>query len=173
MNIVPSLIVTRFAQLEPGDLFILPCSEGACVAMKVIDPTGDGEMLMVLLGPVFPDGLTHPSLVSAPSATVISFGKEYTLRLPSHAEGWRASPPAPETHCIVVTERGAYVRANFVAAQGLFQPCYLDMGTGIVVTTGTGRLQNFSPPPGHLSFASEWEILTTEKEPRSILTYPW
>jgi hypothetical protein len=91
MKILPTLIVTQFAQLEPGDLFVFPYGEGACVALKVRE--SDEDMLMVPLGPVFPDGLTHPSLVSAPSATVISFGKEYTLRLPSHAGGWRASPP--------------------------------------------------------------------------------
>lgn len=35
MNVVPSAVVTRFAQLEPGDVFIVPDAEQAYVAMKV------------------------------------------------------------------------------------------------------------------------------------------
>jgi hypothetical protein len=53
-------------------------------------------MLIVPLGPRFPDGLDRPSLVGMPAANVISFGKEYVLRLPTRPEGWRLDAPDPE-----------------------------------------------------------------------------
>jgi hypothetical protein len=54
MKVSPSVVVTRFAQLAPGDLFMVPSAEEACVAMKVRDP--DGDSLMLPLGPAFPFG---------------------------------------------------------------------------------------------------------------------
>src|SRR5690349_19313202 len=112
MLVAPALAVTRFAQLQPGDLFILPEEEGGFVALKAAAP--DGDMLLVPIGPNFPDGLPYPCLVAERAATVISLGKEYSLRLPTRPESWRLAPPGPETHCIAVTEEGAFVRASFV-----------------------------------------------------------
>ena len=170
MNVAPRLTVTRIAQLQPGDLFVLPYGDAGCIAMKVRDP--DGDELIVPLGPVLPDGLPHPSLITAPAATVISFGKDFTLRLPSRPGAWRLAEPTPDIHCLVVTEQGVYVRANFVPGQGKYQPCYIDMAAGAVVTDGRGAFQSYVPPPGHKGFAIEWEILTAEAEPRLIFTYP-
>jgi hypothetical protein len=107
MLITPPLTITRFAQLTPGELFLSPFRETSFVALTVVDP--DGDMLMVPLGPHFPDGLDRPSLVSSPGANVISFGKEYALRLPTRPDGWRLMQPDPATHCIAVTEEGAFV----------------------------------------------------------------
>jgi hypothetical protein len=173
MKIVPSVTVARFEQLSPGDLFIYPHGEGSWVAMKVEDPTRDGDKLMLVIGPTFPAGLSWPSLVQAPTATVISFGKEYILRLPSEASGWMAGSPAPDKCCIGVTEKGAYARASFRPAQSGFQACYVDMATGMIEARGTGRSLSFALPPGILTFAVAWELLTSEKEPRVILACPW
>ena len=151
MNIVPRLSVTRIAQLQPGDLFVLPHGDEACIAMKVREP--DEAELMVALGPVLPDGLAHPSLITASAATVISFGKDFTLRLPSRAGAWRSVEPSPEIHCLVVTDQGVYVRANFVRREGRYKPCYIDMAAGLVVTDGRGAFQNYVAPPGHRGFA--------------------
>ena len=173
MEITPDLKVTRFAQLAPGDLFICPHGDVAFVAMVAKDPTEDGEKVMVPLGPVFPDGVNGPSLVRRARTTVIAFGKEYALRLPTHARGWRANEPASDISCILVTENGAYLRANFRPPQhGEFSACYIDIATGLVQTTGTGPQQQFAPPRGLAAFAVAWEIVTTEKEPRMILAYP-
>jgi hypothetical protein len=173
MQIEPGVTVARFEQLSPGDLFIYPQGEGSFVAMKVEDPTRDGDQLMLVMGPVFPAGLTWPSLVGAPAATVISFGKEYVLRLPSDASGWAAGSPSADTHCIGVTDKGAYVRANFLPAGNGFQACYADMATGRIEARGSGRSQSFAPPPGHVAFAIAWQLVTIEKEPRVILACPW
>jgi hypothetical protein len=172
MRMDPKVGVMRFEQLSPGDLFIYPYDEGSCVAMKVVDPTSDGDILMLPLGPMYPAGVTCPSLMHSPAATVISFGKEYTLRLPCRASGWLASPPPFDKHGIAVTEKGAYVRANRLPAENEFHACYVDMATGAVHVSGGGRFQQFAPPPRISAFAIEWEIVTVEKEPRVILAYP-
>jgi hypothetical protein len=172
MRIDPKVAVMRFQQLSPGDLFIYPYTEGSCVAMQVVDPTSDGDILMLPLGPIFPPGFSCPSLIHGPAATVISFGKEYVLRLPCRANGWLIGPPSFDKHCIAITQTGAYIRANCRPPESGFHACYVDMATGVVHATGSGRFQEFAPPPGVLAFAVEWEIVTDEQEPRVILTFP-
>jgi hypothetical protein len=134
----PKLTVTRFAQLQPGDLFIHPYEDGGFVAIKVKAP--DGDMLFVPIGPRFPHGLAYPSLLPEPAATVISFGKEYVVRLP---ESWRSELPPPEKHCIVLAEGGAYVRANFIPRDEGYKPCY------IALLHRTSRAQELRPRMGN------------------------
>ena len=50
---------------------------------------------------------------------------------------------------------------------------YVDMATGMIEARGTGRSLSFALPPGILTFAVAWELLTSEKEPRVILACPW
>jgi hypothetical protein len=140
MLVTPSLSVTRFAQLKPGDLFISQFGEMSFVALAAADP--DGDLLMVPLGPHFPDGLDGPSLVGSSGANVISFGKEYGLRLPARPGSWRLTPPDAGTHCIVAAEGGPFVRANFVAPPN-YKPCYVSFDTGKIVTAGQGRVEAY------------------------------
>lgn len=171
MLIPAGLAVTRFAQLQQGDLFIVPDEDGGFVALKAADP--DGDMLMVPIGPRFPDGLPYPCLIGEPATTVISLGKQCALRLPTRPEGWRLVPPQPETHCIAVTEEGAFVRASFVSPEHGYKPCYIALDTGTTVTSGSGRMQPYIAPRGRMAFAVEWELVTQEAKPRRILSYPW
>jgi hypothetical protein len=171
MLITPPLTITRFAQLTSGELFLSQFQETSFVALTVVDP--DGDMLMVPLGPGFPDGLDRPSLVRSLGANVISFGKKYELRLPAQPNGWRLTPPDPATHCIAVTEEGAFVRANFAPPPTEYRPCYVDLDSGRIVTAGQGRGAAYAEPRGLKAFAVEWEIITHEEKPRRILAYPW
>jgi hypothetical protein len=52
----------------------------------------------------FPDGLRCAMLLAGPAATVISFGKEYTLRRPTRPESWRSEPPPGHVRCIAGRE---------------------------------------------------------------------
>ena len=172
MKISPGVTVARLAQLKPGDLFFHPVETGPFIGMVVHDPTRDGDGLIMSLGPTFPVGAKCPRLVSAPYATVISFGNDFQLRLPSQVEGWASEPPPFECPCIVVAERTAYFRANFSPASMPPQACYVDLATGIILTRGPGQSQVYaSVPPGVAAFAVRWELLTIEAEPREILAY--
>jgi len=173
MEITPKLTVTRFAQLDPGDLFIVPNGDEGFVAIVAEDPTQNGEKLMLTLGPTFPAGTSGPRLVHCAGMTVPSLAKAYVLRLPCQPGGWQANEPAPDKSCILVTERSAYWRANFDSARiGAFRACYIDIATGLVQTTGRAPFQQFAMPGGPAAFAVAWEIATTEKEPRVLLAYP-
>lgn len=171
--VVPTLGVTRFAQLAPGDLFLaLFGSNDSCVAMVAEDPSANGEKLLVPLGPRFPGGIAGPTLISPPGVTVVSFGKNYTLRLPVRAEAWAGAAPPPETVCILVTSSGSYFRVDAGPAPGRHY-CYVDIATGRINLTGQGLSQQYAPPAGISAFAVEWEIVTDEPEPRRILAYPY
>ena len=173
MQIDPDIKVIRFAQLEPGDLFIYPHGEGSCVGMKIVDPTRDGDELLLLLGPKFPRGVAGPGLMPPPTATVISIGKEYVLRLPCRAHAWSAQAPAFDTHCIAIADQKAFIRANYDGGQQVFLPCYIDMEAGRVHAASSSAYRAPSPLQGSPAFALEWELATAAPKPRAILTYPW
>lgn len=165
----PPVAITRFTQLKPGELFLSQQGDASYVALAVAG--ADGDPLMVPLGPGFPDRSDGPSLIGSAGADVISFGKEYLLRLPARPEGWRFTAPDAGTHCIAVTEEGAFIRANFVAKPN-FKPCYVGFETGRIVTAGQGRGSAYIEPHGPKAFAIEWELVTREEKPRRILGYP-
>ncbi len=173
MRIVPALKVTRFAQLEPGELFIFHHTEGSCVAIVAADPIENDEKIPVALGPSLPRSINYPSLIPGIPGAVICFGKDYLIRLPVHANGWLNAPPGPEKHCILVTEQGTYIRANFNLQQNPYRECYIDIATGMIFSEGSGPFQRYATPRGSHAFATEWEITTSESEPRVILAYPY
>ena len=88
MKLATALKVARFAELESGDLFLLPQPEGSCVAIAAVDGDDSAEKLAILLGPTFPYGLIGPHLMPLSGATVISFGKDFAVRLPVQADAW-------------------------------------------------------------------------------------
>ena len=69
MIIRPSMKLTRFAQLEPGELFILLADRQRYHALKTAP--NDGSTYMVLLGP-FSDGMKESYLVDEQPAPVLS-----------------------------------------------------------------------------------------------------
>ncbi len=142
MKISPSVTVGRLAQLKPGDLFLCPVGSGPFVGMVVHDPMLEGDRVIVSLGPNFPPGAKCPHLMPAPQATVISFGTEFQLRLPSQAGGWATEPPSNGRACIVVVDGVAYVRANFAPVSTPPKLCCVDLTTGAVLTRGSGYFKN-------------------------------
>ena len=173
MKVVPALTITRFAQLAAGDLFLAPLGgDDSCVAIVAEDPTQNGQKSLVPLGPSFPGRTGGPTLISPPGMTVVSFGKNYVLRLPVRAKGWSASAPPPGTIGILATDSGRYFRADAGPSPGVLFG-YIDIATGRIHTSGQGTFQQYAPPTGIHAFAIEWEIVTNEPEPRSILAYPF
>jgi hypothetical protein len=86
MEITPKLTVTRFAQLDPGDLFIVPNGDEALVAIVAEDPTQNGEKLMLTLGPNIPSRYkwTEPRTLRRHDRSVASKG----IRAPASMSAW-------------------------------------------------------------------------------------
>jgi hypothetical protein len=169
MDITPKLKVDRFAQLASGDLFIFTHENGSCVALKVEDPANDGDKLILPLGPTFPAKIICPTLVGPQSMTVISFERDYILQLPPQASGWLTNEPSPDKHCLVVTDNGIYIRANWSRPDEPFRACYVDIKSGSI----RANASQYAKPVGTPAYAIEWALLTNEKDPRAILSYPF
>jgi len=172
VEIVPPLRTARPAQRSAGDLFIFPHDKGFSVALTVKDPA-DNCLTVLPLGPVFPAGLVCPTFTNFQVETAISFGKEYTLRLPPGTRGWVAAEPATEIPSFLVSEDGCLMRAYFDQGGGL-KPCYVTLPESQILTsTESAAWPPYRKPRNIAAYAVEWEILTAEKEPRIILKYPF
>lgn len=173
MKIAPALKTVRFTELDSGDLFLLPRPEGSRVATVAMEGDTFDDKLAILLGPTFPYGLTGPHLMPLGGVTIISFGKDFAVRLPVQADAWFETAPPKETHCLLVTDQGVYIRANFANHIQQFAPCYIELATGHVCVGGSGGARRYTPPTGVGAFAVRWEIVTAEARPRTILSYPY
>ena len=168
MDITPTVRVDRFAQIAPGDICILDYDGTTGIALKVEDPASFGDKLILPLGPPFPPGAVGPTLMAERNATVISFGKDYTLQLPVGPDGWTGTEPPPATSCVVLAGEGVYLRANFARQGHEFQGCYVELRTGRILSGAHA----YRRPPGIRAYAVKWSLLTNEKEPRVILSHP-
>jgi hypothetical protein len=174
MDITPKLRATRFAQLDPGDLFISYDDTGSYVAIAVTDPTNDGDKLALLLGPTCPQYLQFPALTSLRfNAPAISFGKDYLLRLPSSTTGWLAAEPSADRHCLVLTDDDElYIRSSYTTYDRRMLTCYIGLHNGLILTASSAFQSQYSRPRGICAYAVEWIFSTNEKEPRTILSLP-
>lgn len=173
MEIAPKLTATRFAPLDPGDLFICHDGTGSYVAITVTDPTSDGDKLALLLCPPSAQGIGLPTLTGLPPDTLaISFGKNYLLRLPCDTTGWLTAEPSRDRHCLVLQDEKLYIRGFFPKYGVGLLPCYVGIKDGLILTAGSGPRSEFTRPRGNCAYATEWVFLTMEKEPRVILSFP-
>ena len=63
VTVEPRLRACRFSQLSAGDLFVFMHGSGSCMALKVVDPTGNDDPLIMPFGPAFPGELDGPYLL--------------------------------------------------------------------------------------------------------------
>jgi hypothetical protein len=178
MEILMKPKIMRFSQTEPGDLFIYEHSNGTSVALTVWCPIHD-EKLAVVIGPNLPDDKQWQTLIIGPESHVISFDKNFCIRLPSRPRGWRTSEPPPNVHCFLVMASGEiFLRADYRTGSQLtsgtpnrFMPCYISLDTGKIASNPQNR--DYIAPTGYRAFAIEWEIISNETLPRTILSFPF
>jgi hypothetical protein len=171
MKVVPDLIVTRYAQLKAGELFLYSHEKGLSVAIAAANPVELGDLYIVTLGPKFPPTMTGPTIHSPNgSSSLLSYGGEYVLRLPAGSQAWSSEPPAAGLPCVAVAQEDTYIRANAAPPGRGFHPCYVSAKQGRIL--GSGTVMQYFPLRDPI-FALEWEILTTEEKPRTILSCPF
>jgi hypothetical protein len=174
MEVTPTLKATRFSQLKPGELFMFANKSSSGVALAAADPTRDGEMVMIPLGPELPLEIIV-RILDSQQMDVLSFGTDYEVRLPADPRGWSIQAPPAEKPCFVLaaglSEPKLFLRANF-SPDAEFRPCYIDIREGRILASTSQLRPAFLTPPSIFGYAVDWAILTKETEPRVILSYP-
>jgi hypothetical protein len=173
----PKLRASRFAQIKPGELFILVRRSQRYVGLKAHDCTcaaGDeGEHLLLPIGPSLPDGMTFPTLINDPAATVVSFGQDYIVRLPTGPGDWFDDEPPEAVFALALTEDSIFLRCNFSPVPGHFRACYVNLSDGEICGVGSGSNAHYIAPPGIKAYATRWELETDENPRRTVLSYPF
>jgi hypothetical protein len=141
---IPKVRIDRFTQLDPGDVFVY------------LDDEANGEQLILPLGPTYPPGTGGPRLVMPEGFTVISYGKDYILRLPSATDAWSQRAPADDVVCIAVTSDETFFRGN-CSPLGEFVTCFVRASDGRVLYQRMPSIM-----PSIMAYALKWEIAAKE-----------
>jgi hypothetical protein len=165
VELVPPVTVARFEEIEPGGLFVQFDGRSQCIGLKTARPPDGDRNQFVLLGPEFPDGISESFLVPWESATVVSFGKNYSLLLPSDPSAWFLDGPKRTPVCIAASGNRAYVCTNGGSSPRDFTPCFVEFETGAIIQR---RL------PTDAAYTLHWQISLLHRHipPRTILSYP-
>jgi len=78
--------------------------------------------------------------------------------------------PGADLPCIAVAQGDIYIRANCAPPGQEFGPCYVAVKEGKII--GSSELRKYFELRDPL-FALEWQIVTTEEKPRTILSCPF
>jgi hypothetical protein len=164
MDIVPSIRVTRFEQLEPGDLFIYVDERQKFYALKTQKPSDHERSLMVLLGPTFIEGIKGSWLAPWQPSTVLSLGKNFAILPSLDPASWSLNGPSRDTVCLAIADENVYICTNGSERPERYIECFVDTRTGAILE---GR------PPRIAVFTGMWEIavLGINHPPRTILKF--
>jgi hypothetical protein len=163
MEIVPPVRVTRFEQLEPGELFIYIDRNHTFYALRTLPPATGDKSTMVVLGPSFPE--QESFLLPWQPVTVLSLGKDFAIVPSLDPSSWSMDGPSRDPVCLAIADGAAYICTNGGLPSQRYFACFVDVKTGAIVE---GRL------PGYAVFTGSWEIamLSATHPPRAILKYP-
>ena len=164
MEIVPPVTVARFEKLEPGDLFLYTHDSGSSVALKTGpllegDPSG-----LVLLGPTFPHEMKESFILPWQQTTVVSFGKSYSLILPTDPTSWFLSGDKRKPVCLAVSGSEVYVCTNGGISPVHFLQCFVELRTGKFIANCL---------PGIVAYTNHWKIVIphTDASAHAIIKY--
>jgi hypothetical protein len=172
VKITPSLKVRRSAKLNAGDLFLFGGPGARWVGIAVHDGIEDNGLLLPI-GPTLPGPMKFPTLLDDRGATVISFGSDYVVQLPTDPSAWSVEDPPVETSSLAITEESVFLRCNYAREPDQFSPCFVDLANGEICISGKGRGAAFTRPGGISAFTTQWSFLTAEDSPRKIIGHPF
>jgi hypothetical protein len=162
MEIIPAARAVRYEQLESGELFFF--LEGSTYALKTRQQNDGDRNKMVLLGPSFLDG-GGSFLLGWQATTVLSFGKDCSILLPTEPTVWAPRPLNRSQVWLAIGEERTFICTNGGPSPQLYVPCFVDVKTGEIVEQGVR---------GSVIFTNTWEIavLSANHPPRTILKFP-
>jgi hypothetical protein len=163
MKLIPTLRVTRFEQLEPGDLFMLFSGEERFYALKTFPAKGGDDARMVVLGPRFVAGDDESFLLSWQASTVLSYGGGFSIVPSTRPEDWFESGDRRVSVCLAVADEQAYLCTNGGSSRSAYVPRFVNLATGAVER--------------HLSnavFTAHWRIdmAFADRPPPTLLEFP-
>jgi hypothetical protein len=165
MDIFPKMRVTRFEQLNPGDLFLCLGRDENFYALKTAKQANRDESEMVLLGPTFVHGLAESFILPWDTVTVLSLGTEFTIQLSSDPSVWSPTGPSRKPVCLAITDEATYICTNGAEGPHRHLPCYVDMKTGAILERRV---------PGIPAYTNTWQITVFGPGDlsRTIIKYP-
>jgi hypothetical protein len=148
MEVFPSARVCRFEQVQPGDLFVYLGQQNS-YAIKTEKPINGDRSKVVMLGPKFPYEADEALILPWQAATVISYGRDFFVSLPTDPGAWFESGSTREPVCLALHEGKAFVCANGGPSPRHFFQCYVELGSGKVIE------DRFSGA----AYTNRWEII--------------
>ena len=147
MMLFPKPRLTRFAQLQPGGLFLMFGERHRMYGLKTAPV--DGDHLIVTLGPFQGE---HPEshVTDDQHVPVLAYDKAFCVLLPTESSAWSLdgdvrTPPVYLALC----EETIYVCTNASRSASGYTPCFVDISSGHALE----RL------PSRAVFTNAWEIV--------------
>jgi hypothetical protein len=165
MEIIPPLRMTPFSEVQPGDLFLFLDGRSQFYALKTLPPKSGSKVTMVMLGPSFLADVNESFLLPFDPAEVLSFGKDFSILLPTQATDWVWSSRDRTPVWLGVAGSDLFICANSGESPQDYYPCFVNVRTGEIVKRSL---------PGVSVYTNKWEIavLRANHPPRTILKYP-
>lgn len=164
MQVAPEVSVMRSEQLQPADLFILLGQSSPCYALKTAKSANSQRSEMVLLGPTFPHNIKESVIVPWDAATVVSYGQNYSVLLPTEPSAWFEDGDTRAPACLAISGDDVFICTNGAESAVRFFQCFVNLRTGEILEN---RL------PGVRAFTRSWEIVAdgAGRELCSLLRY--
>jgi hypothetical protein len=162
LDVIPRLRSARFEQLDPGDLFIYLDGGLKSYALKT-EPRGDRSG-MVMLGPTFFRNIQESFLVSWQPATVLCFGRDFSIFPSTDPADWALNGNTRSPVCLAVAGEQIFICTNGGSSPQDHHPSYVNVDNGEIID-------------GHLPsavFTRSWRlsVLGDQHPPCVLLSYP-
>lgn len=164
MDISPSARAIRFHSVEAGELFVYFEKGEVGYGIKTA-PVG-GDSCFVTLGPTFDGPVRESTLAIERSMTVVSFGTNFSIVLPTDPAAWSEQVGSDRSSVwLAVAGDHVLICTNLSQYAGSYRAGFLNAQSGELLT-GLGS--------GAVAFTNNWEIVVSQSNhsTRTLLKYP-
>lgn len=150
MKTYPKIKIDRYDKLEPGDLFSAELHQIPFLALKCAKNKDGDPSEFVALGPAFPYAAHEAFLMPWDGFTAVSYGKDFSIILPTAAGAWREQAERRKPVCLALCENELYICVNGAKSPQQHFPCFVHIATGKIIEN---RL------PTHALYTHDWQIV--------------
>jgi hypothetical protein len=146
MRAYPQVKIGRFNTLEPGDLFTAETDGISFFGLKCAKNREGDPNEFVALGPAFPYPAHESSLVPWDEFTAVSYGKDFSVILPTAPGAWSESTNRRKPVCLGLCQDELYICA---IGGHMKSSCFVHIKSGKVLEN---RL------PSYALYTHDWQI---------------